>query len=103
VGGLPKGRLFLLSRDDLLECTALLDAVRRDAMSWTALSCPNSLSTCWRSRLSPKWPIANGTSQRFTNCSATPGPAAKLTAITNGGAIPNLFDYDVELSLSLAG
>ena len=29
VGGLPKGRLFPLSRDDLVECAALLDAVRR--------------------------------------------------------------------------
>lgn len=29
VGGTPKGRLFPLSRDDLGECTALFDAVRR--------------------------------------------------------------------------
>ncbi|HEY5809796.1 MAG TPA: DEAD/DEAH box helicase, partial [Povalibacter sp.] len=29
VGGTPKGRLFPLSRDDLVECTALLDAVHR--------------------------------------------------------------------------
>lgn len=29
VGGTPKGRLFPLSRDDLAECTALLDSVRR--------------------------------------------------------------------------
>ena len=29
VGGTPKGRVFPLSRDDLAECTALLDAVRR--------------------------------------------------------------------------
>ncbi len=29
VGGTPKGRLFPQSRDDLAECTALLDAVRR--------------------------------------------------------------------------
>ncbi len=29
VGGLCKGRLFPLSRDDLVECAALLDAVRR--------------------------------------------------------------------------
>jgi len=29
VGGLPKGRLFPLTRDDLAECIALLDAVRR--------------------------------------------------------------------------
>ncbi len=29
VGGIPKGRLFPLSRDELIECTALLDAVHR--------------------------------------------------------------------------
>src|SRR5207302_8857963 len=29
VGGTPKGRLFPLSRDDLIECAALLDSVRR--------------------------------------------------------------------------
>ena len=29
VGGMPKGRLFPLSRDELVECTALLDSVRR--------------------------------------------------------------------------
>ncbi len=29
VGGLSKGRVFPLSRDELVECTALLDAVRR--------------------------------------------------------------------------
>ncbi|CAB3772752.1 DEAD/DEAH box helicase [Paraburkholderia humisilvae] len=29
VGGMPKGRLFPVSRDDLIECAALLDCVRR--------------------------------------------------------------------------
>lgn len=29
VGGTPKGRLFAVSRDDLIECVALLDCVRR--------------------------------------------------------------------------
>jgi len=29
VGGTPKGRLFAITRDDLIECTALLDCVRR--------------------------------------------------------------------------
>ncbi len=29
VGGIPKARLFPLSRDELVECTALLDAIRR--------------------------------------------------------------------------
>jgi ATP-dependent helicase Lhr and Lhr-like helicase len=32
VGGLPKGRIFPLSRDDLVECTALLDSVRREEL-----------------------------------------------------------------------
>ncbi len=30
VDAVPKGRLFPLSRDDLVECAALLDAVRRE-------------------------------------------------------------------------
>lgn len=41
VGGTPKGRLFPLSRDDLVECTALLDSVRRgelDQLKIPALS-----------------------------------------------------------------
>ncbi len=32
VGGTSKGRLFPLSRDELVECAALLDAVRRDEL-----------------------------------------------------------------------
>ena len=38
VRGVPKGRLFPLSRDDLVECTALLDAVRAGELD--ALSIP---------------------------------------------------------------
>jgi ATP-dependent helicase Lhr and Lhr-like helicase len=37
VGGLPKGRLFPLSRDDLVECAALLDSVRRGELDRLAL------------------------------------------------------------------
>ncbi len=32
IGGTPKGRLFPLSRDDLVECVALIDSVRRDEL-----------------------------------------------------------------------
>ncbi len=32
VGGMPKGRLFPLTRDDLVECTALIDGVRRGGL-----------------------------------------------------------------------
>jgi ATP-dependent Lhr-like helicase len=37
VSGTPKGRLFPLSRDDLVECTALLDSVRRSELDRVAI------------------------------------------------------------------
>src|SRR5207302_5038236 len=37
VGGTPKGRLFPLSRDELVECAALLDAVRRGELDRVAI------------------------------------------------------------------
>ncbi|HEX8013337.1 MAG TPA: DEAD/DEAH box helicase [Casimicrobiaceae bacterium] len=37
VGGRPKARLFPLSRDELVECTALLDAVRRGELDRVAI------------------------------------------------------------------
>ena len=40
VGGLPKGRLFPNSRDDLIECAALLDCVRRGELD--ALQIPRA-------------------------------------------------------------
>ena len=40
VGGLPKGRLFPQSRDDLVECAALLDCVRRGELD--ALQIPRA-------------------------------------------------------------
>ena len=39
VGGTPKGRLFPLSRDELVECAALLDSVRRGELD--ALTIPD--------------------------------------------------------------
>ena len=40
VGGTPKGRLFPLSRDDLVECAALLDSVRRGELDRMSLPRP---------------------------------------------------------------
>ena len=37
IGGTPKGRLFPLSRDDLVECVALLDSVRRGELDRVAI------------------------------------------------------------------
>ena len=53
VGGLPKGRLFPLSRDELVECAALLDSVSPRRARPPARS-RSSRSTCWRSRSSPR-------------------------------------------------
>jgi ATP-dependent helicase Lhr and Lhr-like helicase len=39
VGGTPKGRIFPLSRDDLAECAALLDAVRRRELDQLKIPC----------------------------------------------------------------
>ena len=40
VDRLPKGRLFPVSRDDLVECAALLDAVRREELDAIHLQGP---------------------------------------------------------------
>src|SRR5438094_6959211 len=37
IGGLPKGRLFPQSRDDLVECAALLDSVGRGELDRLAV------------------------------------------------------------------
>lgn len=39
VSGIPKGRLFPLSRDDLVECAALLDAVARGELDRLVMPC----------------------------------------------------------------
>jgi len=36
-GGLPKGRIFPLSRDELVECAALLRCVRRGELDWLSI------------------------------------------------------------------
>lgn len=140
VGGLPKGRLFPLSRDDLLECTALLDAVQCDELDRIIMpehpldvlaqqivaevACREWEETALFEQLCRAWPYRELSRERYTevvrmladgfstrrgrrgaylyrdaiNGRLRPRPAAKLTAITNGGAIPDLFDYDVILS-----
>ena len=140
MGGLPKGRLFPLSRDDLLECTALLDAVRRDELDRIIMpeqpidvlaqqiiaevACREWDEPALYELFRHAWPYRNLSRETYTdvvrmladgystrrgrrgaylyrdaiNGRLRARPAAKLTAITNGGAIPDLFDYDVILS-----
>ena len=139
LGATPKGRLFPLSRDDLVECAALLDAVRRDELD--RLSIPGghldvlaqqlvAEAACreWQEqelfeRITLAYPYRNMDRQKFTelldmlaqgfstrrgrrsryihhdtvNKRIRPRKSARLTAVTNGGVIPDQFDYDVVL------
>ena len=55
VGGTPKGRLFPLTRDELLECTALLRGVRRGNLDTLAI---------------PPWPLDVLAQQIVASCAA---------------------------------
>ena len=76
VGGTPKGRLFPLSRDELVECTALLDSVRRGELD--QLQIPEHRSTCWRSRSWRRPRRRNGARTSCSPSSGGPGPIATL-------------------------
>ncbi len=140
IGAIPKGRLFPLSLDDLVECTALLDAVRRGELDRirvpqkpldvlaqqvvAEVACRewgvDELLACFR-RAQPYADLpardfeqvltmlAEGYSTRRGRRSAylhydtvnrrlRPRRGARLTAVTNGGVIPDQFDYDVVLN-----
>ncbi len=139
VGGTPKGRLFPQSRDDLAECVALLDAVRRGeldalevfenpldvlAQQIVAETAMREWKTADLLALARRaYPYATLAERDFEEVVATlaagyttkRGPraalihrdavngllrgrrAARLTAITSGGAIPDTADYDVIL------
>jgi ATP-dependent helicase Lhr and Lhr-like helicase len=139
LGRVPKGRLIPLSRDELVECTALLDSVRRGELD--AIRSPGAPLDVLAQQIVAEialqeWPI-DGLYQRLTaaapyrqlpkeaftavvdmladgfstqrgrrsaylhfdrvNAILRPRRSARLTAITNGGAIPDQFDYDVVL------
>ena len=139
VGGLPKGRLFPTSRDNLVECTALLHAISQGEMD-TLEICPSPLDVLsqqiiaevacreWQEDrlyqvLSTAYPYQHLTKETFeqilnmvadgfatrrgrrsayiyrdeVNKQLRPRKSARLTAVTNAGAIPDQFDYDVIL------
>jgi ATP-dependent Lhr-like helicase len=139
LGGTPKGRLFPLTRDDLLECIALLDAVRRDELDelrvppghldvlaqqlvaevacrdWREDDLYRLVTRAYPYRALPRaafdavltmlgegFSTRRGRRSRYVQRDAVRGivrgrPGARLTAVTNAGAIPDQFDYDVLL------
>ncbi len=139
LSGTPKARLFPLSRDDLVESTALLDAIRRDELDripipeqpldvlaqqivaevamgeWEEQALYRLFRSAYPYRdldeetfIDLVKMLANGFNTRrgrrgdYLHRDAVNGilrgrKSARLTAITNGGAIPDQFDYDVIL------
>ncbi len=139
LGRIPKGRLFPLSRDDLVECTAMLASIRRrelDAISPR----PQPLDVLAQQIVAEvgvqEWRVEE-LHKRFTHAASYKNLSldefvgvarmvadgftthrgrrsahlhfdrvnnvlrgrrgAALTAVTNGGAIPDQFDYEVVL------
>jgi ATP-dependent Lhr-like helicase len=139
LGAMPKGRLFPLSRDDLVECAALLAAVRRGELDripipshpldvlaqqivaevasrdWDEGQLYESFRGAWPYRdltreaftavakmLAEGFHTRRGRRGAYLHRDAVHGVlrarrGARLTALTNGGAIPDQFDYDVIL------
>lgn len=139
LGATPKGRLFPLSRDDLVECTAMLAAIQRDELDrisipehpldvlaqqivaeiacreWHENDLYQAFSVAWPYReltyeqfiavvkmLSDGFHTRRGRRGAYLHRDAVhgmlrPRKGARLTALINGGAIPDHFDYDVVL------
>ena len=137
VGETPKGRLFPLSRDDLVEGVALIKSVRDglldrviipdaplDVLSQQVIAEVSARE--WETEplfelVREAWPYRNLSESVFGDVIAMvasgyatrrgrraaflyhdaingrlrPRPAARLTALQNGGAIPDHFDYEV--------
>ena len=139
-GGTPKGRLFPMSRDDLVECAALMRCVQRRELDqieipegpldilaqqivassasteeWSEDELFALIRRAWPYRelsqeafgqvvrvLSEGFATSRGRRGAFlhhdeVNRRIRPRRSARLTAITNGGAIPDNFDYEVRL------
>jgi ATP-dependent helicase Lhr and Lhr-like helicase len=139
LNAIPKGRLFPLSRDDLLECTALLAAIQQDQMDKISIpvhpldvlaqqvvaeiSCGECNEAELYTIIRQAWPYRDLTEKQFSavvkmlsdgyhtrrgrrgaylhrdiiHGMLRPRKGARLTALLNGGAIPDQFDYDVIL------
>jgi hypothetical protein len=68
---LPKGRIFPLSRDELIECAALLRCVNRGELD--RLTIPKNRWMCSRSKWSPPLPQKIGMRMNSSTSSVQPG------------------------------
>lgn len=140
IDGLPKGRIFPQTPDDLVECVALLQAVQRGELDrirfcerpldvlaqqvvaevagsdWNEQALYEHFRLAWPYRelsresfsdvvqmLSDGFHTRRGRRSAYLHRDAVHGDlrgrkGARLAALTNAGAIPEYFDYDVILS-----
>ena len=139
VGGTPRGRLFPATRDELVECAALLDAVRRGeldqlrlpeapvdvlaqqivaevaAQEWSEDALHALFTRAWPYRALARADFAAVVRMLAEGYTTRRGPrgallhrdsikgrlrgrrGARTTAVTSGGTIPDLADYQVVL------
>jgi ATP-dependent Lhr-like helicase len=137
LGHVPRGRLFPLTRDELMECAALIRSVRRGELDRVVIpeapldilaqqivaetACDEWPEHDLYDRCRSAWPYRNLSRDRFDQVVAMLAEgyasrvgragaylhhdrvgkrikarrAARLTALTSGGAIPDLADYRV--------
>ncbi len=137
LGHIPKGRLFPLTRDELIECAALIRSVRRGELDRVVIpeapldilaqqivaetACEEWSDDALYRRFTSAWPyrnlprnrfdevvamLADGYAARFGRTGAylhhdrigkriKARRGARITALTSGGAIPELADYRV--------
>ena len=79
IGGTPKGRLFPLSRDDLVECAALVDSVRRGELDRLVMPDAAARRAGAADRRGGRRAGLAG-EQRSTTGSGAPGPSDRLSA-----------------------
>ena len=77
VGGMPKGRLFPNSRDDLLECAALIDCVRRGELD--TLSVPHAPLDVLAQQIVAEVACEEWSEQNLFACFTCAAPYAALT------------------------
>jgi len=137
LSAIPKGRLFPLTRDDLVECTAMLVAIQHGELDrivipehpldvlaqqivaevasreWHEDALYQAFKAAWPYRelshgqfidvvkmLADGFHTRRGRRSAYLHRDAVhgllrPRKGARLTALMNGGAIPDQFDYDV--------
>ena len=80
-GGLPKGRIFPLSRDELIECAALLRCVNRGELD--RLTIPEKPLDVWRSKSLPQLRRKIGMRTNSSSSSVQPGRTATSRAVSS--------------------